>query len=113
MSVALVLLALLAPNSGGEAKVSTVAGGPGDFLHAAYVRIDGSSFEIGRELARLGSERHGCRPPKAKEGDRIRAQREYFAAHDPAQLERMRGVAAYFGAELEKDELELDSVAYA
>jgi hypothetical protein len=45
--------------------------------------------------------------------DQIRAQREYFAAKYPAQLERMRGVAAYFGRELEKDEYELDSVAYS
>jgi hypothetical protein len=115
MFVALVLSALapLPSSAGGEARITSVAGEAGDWVHVAHVRIEGSSFEIGRELARLGSERHGSKPPKAKAGDDIRAQREYFAAHCPAQLERMRGVAAYFGQELEKDELELDSVAYA
>lgn len=102
-----------APITGGEAKVTPVAGAAGDWIRAAHVRIEGSSFEVGRELARLGSERHGSKPPKAKADDHIREQREYFAARYPAQIERMRGVAAYFGAELEKDELELDSVAYA
>jgi len=98
---------------GSEVQLSPVAGDGADWVRATHVRITGSSFEIGRELARLGSERHGSKPPRATADDRVRAQREYFAARYPAQLERMRGVAAFFGQELGKDEVELDSLAYA
>lgn len=116
MFVALVLTTLASSSlalGGGEAKITPVAGTGSDWVRAAHVRIEGSSFEIGRELARLGSERHGSRVTRAQAGDRIREQRAYFAAKYPIQLERMRGVAAYFGEELEDDEVELDSVAYA
>jgi hypothetical protein len=99
--------------SGGEAQVTPVAGEAGDWVRVAHVRIEGSWFEIGRELAQLGSERHGSRPAKVQDAARTRAQRGYFAERYPAQLERMRGVAEYFGTELEKDELELDSVSYS
>jgi hypothetical protein len=114
MVLALLLSALtpISPALGGETRITHVAGAAGDWAQVAHVRIEGSWFEIGRELARLGSERHGSKPAKAKAGDQIRAQREYFAWY-PAQLERMRGVAAYFGHELEKDEYALDGVSYA
>jgi len=117
------LLTTLAALAGGDAKLTDVhlsdvkltpvAGAPGDFLHATNVRIDGSSFEIGRALARLGSERHGVKPRAANDKARVREQREYFAAHSPTQLERMRGVADFFGHELAGDEFELASVPYA
>ncbi|MSR63168.1 MAG: hypothetical protein EXS08_12060 [Planctomycetes bacterium] len=112
MLVPLLFLSL-ATLVGGDAKLSPVAGASGDFLRVAHVRIDGSSFEIGRALARLGSERHGARPPAAKDKGLVRAQREYFAAHAPTQLERMRGVADFFGHDLAADAFELDAVAYA
>ena len=75
------LLTTLAALTGGDveftgAKLTPVAGASGDFLRVAHVRIDGSSFEIGRELARLGSERHGARPPAAKDKARVHAQRD-------------------------------------
>ena len=116
MFTMLVLCALAVPQAGNDrpaAELTPIAGEAGDWVRATHVRFAGSSFEIGRELARIGSERHGSKPPVAEAGDRIREQRAYFEARYPAQLERMRGVAAYFGRELEKDEVELDSVAYA
>lgn len=97
----------------GEVRITDVAGGAGDALHVAHVRIAGSSFEIGRELARLGSERHGSKPPKAKDAAATRVQREFFAAKYPAQHERMRGVAAFHGLELAADAFELDTVSYS
>jgi hypothetical protein len=42
----------------------------------------------------------------------VRAQREWFAAHEPAQVERMRGVAAFFGLEQRMDDYELDGIPY-
>ena len=117
MLVALVLSALApffsASIGVGEATITPVAGEAGDWVRVAHVRVEGSWFEIGRELARLGSERHGSRPAKVSDATRTREQRAYFAERYPAQLERMRGVAAYFGTELEKDEYELDSVSYS
>jgi len=114
MLLALVLSALAHSSSapGGDARITAVAGAQGDWSRIAHVRIEGSWFEIGRELARLGSERHGSQPRKARARDKVREQREYFAAHQPEQIERMRGVAAHFGLELEGDEYELASVAY-
>jgi len=107
------LFLALAILTGGDAKLTPVVGAAGDFARVAHVRIDGSSFEIGRALARLGSERHGVRPRAAKDEARVHEQREYFAAHFPAQLERMRGVADFFGRELGADGFELASVPYA
>jgi hypothetical protein len=105
-----VLLALSA--NAGQAEIREVAGVEGDFAHVLHVRIEGSSFEIGRELARFGSEEHGFQPDAAHDATAVRAQREWFAAHDPAHVERMRGVAAFFGLEDRMDAFELAGIPY-
>lgn len=116
MLVALLLAAAtLAPGSPevSEARVRPLVGAPGDFLRATHVRIDGSWFEIGRELARLGLERHRGAPAEVGADDRVREQRAWFAERYPAQLERMRGLASFFGLEPETGEFVLDGLSYA
>jgi hypothetical protein len=106
-----VLASVVAP--AGEAEVTHVAGEPGDFVRATHVRLEGSSFEIGRELARLARERHGSAAVPAADPEAVRAQRAYFAARSPAHLERMRGAAEVFGVALDDDAFALDSLGYA
>jgi len=66
-----------------EVESVGIEGEAGDWVRATHVRITGSSFVIGRELARIGSERHGSKPARAEAGDRIREQRAFFAARYP------------------------------
>jgi predicted choloylglycine hydrolase len=109
-----VIASLAAPAGEAEvAHVSHVAGETGDFVRATHVRLQGSSFEIGRELARLARERHGSAAVPAADPEAVRAQRAYFAARNPAHLERMRGAAEVFGVALDDDAFALDSIGYA
>jgi hypothetical protein len=109
-----VLASLAAPAGEAEvAHVAHVAGETGDFVRATHVRLQGSSFEIGRELARLARERHGSAAAPAVDPEAVGAQRAYFAARNPAHLERMRGAAEVFGVALDDDAFALDSLGYA
>jgi len=104
-------LAILVSGSA-DVRVRPIAGAEGDFTRAHHVRLEGSWFEIGRELARLACERHGVEPREALDPTRVHEQRAWFAAHAPAQRERMRGLADYFGLDPESDDWELDGLAY-
>jgi acyl-CoA:6-aminopenicillanic acid acyl transferase len=116
MLVALLLAAATlraGPSDTAEARVLPLVGEPGDFLRATHVRIDGSWFEIGHELARLGLIRHHGGPTAVGADDRVREQRAWFSERYPAQLERMRGLASFFGLEPETEEFVLDGFPYA
>ena len=80
-----------------------VAGGADDFMEVTHLRIEGSSFEIGRALAEIARERHGYALKPSADPRRTRAQRRYFETHHAAHLERMRGVASLFGKSVDED----------
>ena len=74
------------------------------FVTVRHVRIDGSNFEIGRRLAELGKTRHGYQPSQPEDKQLAAERLEYFQEKFPAHAERMRGVAAAFGGDLNAEE---------
>ena len=94
-----------------QVEIHAVAGEAGGGV--THVRVRGTQREIGRALAALADERHGCRPSPARDRDATGAQLAYFAEHAPLQLERMRGVAEHFGVALDAHAFELAELGIA
>ena len=90
--------------------MTTITGGPDDFLTVRHLRIDGSQREIGRRLAEAASAVHGSaaspRPVDDPAVERVR--RRWFAMHHPAQSERIAGVADHFGIDPNDETVALD-----
>jgi hypothetical protein len=80
-----------------------VAGSDKDFLLVRHVVLLGSNEAIGRELAEIARQRHQGSPLSSQDPFRTRVQRRYIEKHYPALHERMRGVAAAFGRQLDDD----------
>ncbi|MFH1681272.1 MAG: C45 family peptidase [Candidatus Eisenbacteria bacterium] len=95
-----------------EFREEIVAGGPDDFMEVRHIVLRGSNFEIGRKLAEIARERHGAGPIPSRAPEETRAQREYFEAHYPVLVERMRGAAAAFGLDLREDGWNLSGLLY-
>lgn len=76
--------------------ISTVAGGPDDFMLVRHLTVRGDQREIGRALAEEVRTRHGWTPRPA---DRrvSRARRTWFEQHWPQQHARMAGIATALG----------------
>ena len=81
-------------------------------MQVHHVVLAGDQAEIGRELARIASERHGTAPAPTNDPRRTRARRTYFERNYPAHLERMRGAAEHFGTDLENDDVVLSSLSF-
>lgn len=88
-----------------------VAGGPGDFLIARRLRLEGSNFEIGRRLATIAKERHETGLGK-ETAELMTARRKFFEAHWPEAVERARGVAAAYGKAWEEKETDFFGLGY-
>ena len=86
-----------------QASERLVAGGPQDFTQVRHVVLRGSNFEIGRKLAEIAATRHGVTIEPSPDRWRTRAKRNYLTRYYPGQVERMRGVAAHFGADARDD----------
>ncbi|OCA84138.1 hypothetical protein A8F94_15560 [Bacillus sp. FJAT-27225] len=67
-----------------------VAGSQDDFMEVRYLKIKGTNFEIGRELARIGIERHGVKFNPAE--PRYIYQMSYYKEHYPILYNRIIGV---------------------
>jgi hypothetical protein len=80
-----------------------VAGGPKDFMEVRHLVLQGSNEAIGRALASVARDRFGVRPVPSADPFRTRAQRRYIEKNYPILFERMRGVAAAFGRQLDDD----------
>jgi len=101
MLAALVLSLCLVSPAQVARESRPLAGAPGDFLQARFVKLSGPSRAIGRALAELARERHGLHLAPAEDPARTRAQRAYFERNAPAFVERMQGVADAFGVALD------------
>lgn len=67
-----------------------IAGSPNDFMEVRYLKIKGTNFEIGRELARIGIERHGVKFNLAEPS--YKYQMGYYKEHYPILYNRIMGV---------------------
>jgi hypothetical protein len=89
----------------GEAIKSdaVIAGSPKDFLEAHHVVLKGSNEAIGRSLAQIARDRYHVKPLASDDPLRTRTQRRYIQKNAPLHYERMRGVAAAFGKQVDDD----------
>lgn len=87
-----------------------VCGGPEDFMTVRRLRIRGTNVEIGRRVGVVARDRYGQSADLYRADPLMaRAQRQYTQRHDPIQWERVRGVAAAFGIDLEDDGFDLSA----
>ena len=97
-----------AGSAAGRGPVVIAGGGPGDFTTARWLDVTGDHPDIGRALAEAAHGAHGDlafpRPVADPFVEAVR--REWFRAAYPAMCGRMQGVAAAFG--LDPDRLDLD-----
>lgn len=86
-----------------SAEEKLVAGGASDTLNVRHLKLKGSNREIGREIARIATERHRFKPTKASDKLLTRVRRDYVAKNYPPMYERMKGVADHLKVDLEGD----------
>jgi len=113
MPITLVALAAALAAAGPAFEERVVAGGgAGDFMEVRHAVLRGTSFEIGKKLAEIAKERFGSGPSASRDRTVTRAQREFLARNWPAQLERMRGVAAFHAGDPDDDATDYSSLPY-
>ncbi len=95
-----------------EFEEKVVAGGSADFMEVRHLVLRGSNYAIGRKLAEIGRTRHHTGPIPYPDHRRTRAQLRYFEKNYPIFAERMRGVAAAFGTNLENHALNFAGLYY-
>ena len=106
---------LAAPASSAPAVVQkdeVIAGSPKDSLEVRHLVLRGSNEQIGRALAEIAKERYGVKVDRAQDPVQVRAQRKFLERNYPALLDRMRGVAAAYGKELEDDAWDFGSLGF-
>lgn len=83
-----------------EYKERVIAGGPDKFAEVRHVVLRGSNFDIGKKIGEIAI-KDGT--PLTPSDDHImnRAKREYMAKNYPILFERMKGVAASYGLDIE------------
>jgi len=87
-----------------------VAGGPDDFLTVYHLALHGTQAEIGQALACEARDSYGWHPLGVADPVRNRARRRWFEHHWPEHYQRMAGVAAAFGHQLDDDRLDFANV---
>jgi hypothetical protein len=118
LALGLLALPALGPAQEKEAGKGTIqqdriiAGGPKDFMEVRHLVLKGSNAEIGRALATLAKERYHARPEPSADHFRNRVQRRYLEKNYPILVERMRGVAAAFGKQLDDDAWDFGGLTY-
>lgn len=97
-----------------EYQQQVLIDGEGVFPLLRHVRLRGTNFEIGRQLAEINIANHGDRLEKHRAADPVyaRARRRYFQEHYPILWQRMQGVAAAFDADAEDDRYDFSSLKY-
>ena len=95
-----------------EIEDRLIAGGAADFMALRHLRLRGSQNEIGQHLARVARDDLGVRKQAWTSPRSTRAQRFFLRRNWPSHFDRMRGVAATFGADLEDDRLDFSFLAY-
>src|SRR5262249_45649332 len=120
MMAVTVVLAAIAPCALAQETASTgalrqdkvIAGGPKDFMEVRHLVLKGSNREIGRALAAVARKRHQLKPAASSDPLRSRARRLYLERHYPILVERMRGVAEFYGERLDNDSLNMSALWY-
>ncbi len=93
-------------------KDEVIAGSPKDSLEVRHLILRGSNEQIGRALAEIAKGRYGVKVDRAQDPVPVRAQRKFLERNYPALLDRMRGVAAAYGKELEDDAWDFGALGF-
>src|SRR5262249_32396716 len=114
--VCIILLAGAWARAAGDSALTSdqkVAGGPTDFLAVHHLVLRGDNRSIGTALARLAQESYGTSVASSEDPVRTRAQRHYIEKTYPVLFERMRGVAAAYGKDINDDTCDFSGLGYA
>lgn len=97
--------------AGGDLKYreTVVAGGPDRFMEVRHIFMEGTNFAIGEKLGEIAAA-SGARPTPRGDALMNRIQREYVARTYPILHERMRGIAAAFGLNIDDDRYDFSSI---
>lgn len=119
LAAPVMLLALVGSGRAEDAKTpralvqdQVIVGGAADYTEVRHVVLRGSNEEIGRALAFLAHKHHGLSSAPSRDPLRTRVQRHYLEKNAPILIERMRGVAAFFGKRLDDDSLDFTGLWY-
>ena len=93
-------------------KDKVVAGSSKDFMEVWHVVLKGTNEEIGYALAKIAAERFQVSPARAVDRLRNRSQRRFIEKNAPLLYERMRGVAAAFGKQIDDDGTNFSQLTY-
>ena len=93
-------------------KDAVIAGGPEDSLEVRHLVLRGTNEQIGRALAEIAKERYGAKLEKPQDPIQVRAQRKFLERNYPALLDRMRGVAAAYGKDLQDDSWDFSALGF-
>src|SRR5262249_19546796 len=96
----------------GLLRNEVIAGGPRDFMEVRRLVLKGSNREIGRALAAVASEQHHVKLASSSDRLRTRARNHFLERQYPILFERMRGVADFYGEQLNNDSLNFSALWY-
>lgn len=92
-----------------EYQESVIAGSPDKFTEVRHVILRGPNFEIGKKLGEI-AKISGVTIETSENYIINRTKRKYIARNYPVLYDRMRGVAAAFGLEVEDDSYDFTSL---
>jgi predicted choloylglycine hydrolase len=84
-------------------KETVIAGGPNGFMEVRHVVIKGTNFQIGKKTAEIVRDHSLVKVFSPPETQRNHTQRIYMEQNYPVYYERMKGVAAAFGLDMQND----------
>ncbi|UCH95085.1 MAG: linear amide C-N hydrolase [Candidatus Aminicenantes bacterium] len=109
----LVCLFVCAPGSAAadlQYQETVVAGSTGDFMLVRHIMIKGCNYEIGKKIAEIAKKDQGQVLP-VSDTLKNRVRRLYIKKNYPTFYERMRGVAAGFGLDVEDDRYDFTALS--
>ena len=92
-----------------EYRETVIAGSPDKFAEVRHVLLKGSNFEIGKKIGEI-AKRDGVTINPSENYLINRAKRVYMARNYPVFYDRMRGVAAAFGLNVEDDSYDFSAL---
>jgi hypothetical protein len=95
-----------------EFEESVVAGGPDAFMEVRHLTLRGSNFAIGRKLAEIARDRHHVKPLRYPRSRDTVMQKRYFLEYYPVFIDRMQGVAALYGKNLDNNSYNFAALYY-